>query len=423
MNDWIALGKRIVEEIPSIHGLEIERFKFEDLDPEVIQDSLLRMGKQKVNFKNITDDDGAKLNDIFKDEPEGAEVMQTILAIAQLHPEMIQPLPSLLPYEPYDMTEVEMEGGAVPQNIPLDPALYEEAKEIVYKQYPKHSAYRSGMLVKKYKEMGGTYSGKKTKKGLTVWFKENWKDVGGEPYPVYRPTKRINKDTPLTPEEIDPENLKEQIRLKQKIKGTANLEPFKKKGGKISAPDLQGLLKQSYDSKNPRDYKDYDIDKSLSGQRVQVYKRKGSDEVFVVHRGSQGIQDWGNDLKAMAGYNISDSKRFKHAEKIQKQAENKYGKNNVSTLGHSLSGKIATEVGKDSKDIITLNKFVPPRDYIYNMFFSKPKNETDIRTTLDPVSTLVSGKIFTIPSTTINPLAEHSTDVLGRLDPNTEFGR
>ena len=35
-----------------------------------------------------------------------------------------------------------------------NPELYEKVKRIVYQQYPKHSAYRSGQLVKRYKEMG-----------------------------------------------------------------------------------------------------------------------------------------------------------------------------------------------------------------------------------------------------------------------------
>jgi len=111
-----------------------------------------------------------------------------------------------------------------------NPELYEKAKRIVYQEYPKHSAYRSGQLVKRYKEMGGTYSGKKDNSGLTSWFKENWKDIGGLEYPVYRPTKRVNKNTPLTPDEIDPENLLQQILLKQQYKGDKNLPAFQGKG-------------------------------------------------------------------------------------------------------------------------------------------------------------------------------------------------
>lgn len=107
-----------------------------------------------------------------------------------------------------------------------DKALYEKAKAKVYAIYKKPSAYRSGALVKEYKRLGGTYSGEKTKMGLTAWFREKWKDVGKKDYPVYRPTVRVNKDTPLTVREINPKNLRKQIELKQKIKGKKNLPPF-----------------------------------------------------------------------------------------------------------------------------------------------------------------------------------------------------
>ena len=35
---------------------------------------------------------------------------------------------------------------------PKDKTLYESVKRRVYKKIPKHSAYRSGVLVKEYKE-------------------------------------------------------------------------------------------------------------------------------------------------------------------------------------------------------------------------------------------------------------------------------
>jgi hypothetical protein len=74
--------------------------------------------------------------------------------------------------------------------------------------------------------MGGTYQGVVKNVGLKRWFAEEWKDIGGKPYPVYRPTKRITKDTPLTATEINPIFAKQQIALKQKIKGEKNLPKF-----------------------------------------------------------------------------------------------------------------------------------------------------------------------------------------------------
>jgi hypothetical protein len=113
--------------------------------------------------------------------------------------------------------------------IPLDKKLYERAKRIADQTYAKPSAYKSGFIVRTYKEMGGTYKNTGEKKQLKEWFDEKWSDNGNKEYPVYRPTKRVSKDTPLTPSEIDPDNLKKQIALKQIIKGKQNLPPFQKK--------------------------------------------------------------------------------------------------------------------------------------------------------------------------------------------------
>jgi hypothetical protein len=110
-----------------------------------------------------------------------------------------------------------------------DKNLYEKVKKIADKIYDKPSAYKSGFIVKKYKELGGTYTDDKQPKQLKQWFSEKWVDIGNKEYPVYRPSIKINKRTPLTVKEIDPKQLKEQIKLKQKIKGTKNLPKFKKK--------------------------------------------------------------------------------------------------------------------------------------------------------------------------------------------------
>jgi len=109
----------------------------------------------------------------------------------------------------------------------LDPVIYNHAKEIADEKYSKPSAYKSGFIVKLYKELGGRYEDDNKPKKLKQWFKEGWEDVGNKEYPVYRPTVRVNKSTPLTVQEIDKKNLKEQIKRKQIIKGNKNLPPFK----------------------------------------------------------------------------------------------------------------------------------------------------------------------------------------------------
>jgi hypothetical protein len=113
--------------------------------------------------------------------------------------------------------------------IILDKELYNTVKLKADQIYKQSSAYKSGYIVKTYKELGGRYKDDNKEKDLKRWYKEKWEDVGHKDYPVYRPTIRISKNTPLTVNEIDKNNLKEQIKKKQIIKGKKNLPPFQKK--------------------------------------------------------------------------------------------------------------------------------------------------------------------------------------------------
>ena len=117
------------------------------------------------------------------------------------------------------------------KNEPLDMKLYNEIKDKVWKMYDKPSAYRSGMLVKLYKEAGGEFTGQKTKNTpLNRWFLEKWSsDKGTTNYPhknsVYRPTVRITKDTPATFAELTPEELKRAKSMKVR---EGKVDKFKK---------------------------------------------------------------------------------------------------------------------------------------------------------------------------------------------------
>ena len=117
------------------------------------------------------------------------------------------------------------------KNEPLDMKLYNEIKDKVWKMYDKPSAYRSGMLVKLYRESGGKYSGDKDKDdGLSRWFREAWRsDKGTTNYPhknsVYRPTVRITKDTPATFAELKPDELKRAKSMKAR---EGRVDKFKK---------------------------------------------------------------------------------------------------------------------------------------------------------------------------------------------------
>ncbi len=114
--------------------------------------------------------------------------------------------------------------------IPLDMPLYNKVKTLADEIYKKPSAFKSGFIVKKYKELGGKYEETNTEKPLKRWFKEKWMDVNPNPtddsYPVFRPTVKVNSKTPKTKDEIPLARLEEQAQLKQVIKGTKNLPKF-----------------------------------------------------------------------------------------------------------------------------------------------------------------------------------------------------
>eukprot|EP00873_Tetraselmis_striata_P033743 jgi/Tetstr1/454007/TSEL_040926.t1 len=92
--------------------------------------------------------------------------------------------------------------------------MYDRAKRDVYKEHPTHSAYRSGLLVRTYKARFARKYGKgeppyrgprpsASDKGLRRWFAEGWvNESGGVGYDrrnrLYRPSKRVTRDTPVT---------------------------------------------------------------------------------------------------------------------------------------------------------------------------------------------------------------------------------
>tara|TARA_Y100000816_G_C26069458_1_gene562369 strand:+ start:478 stop:951 length:474 start_codon:yes stop_codon:yes gene_type:complete len=113
---------------------------------------------------------------------------------------------------------------------PVDMTLYNKIKKKVKKDIPKHSAYRSGIIVQKYKKAfakkygkKSPYKGKKTKKrGLKRWFLEDWRNQDGKvgyhsKSDIYRPTKRITKNTPVTHSELTKKERRRARRTKRKV--------------------------------------------------------------------------------------------------------------------------------------------------------------------------------------------------------------
>jgi hypothetical protein len=294
--------------------------------------------------------------------------------------------------------------------IPANQELYDKVKKLMDKKYEKPSAYKSGAIVKLYKQLGGTYIEDGKERDLERWFDERWVNVADKgQYPVLRPTIRINKNTPLTIDEIDKDNLKEQIKLKQKIKG--NLPSFE--GGAIRTDKIQKLSASSYmDNKDIKNLKNHKLDKSLSTNEVKVWVNPKKKEIYVANRGTKGLTDWINNLSYVLGQ-YDRTKRYDRAKQIQMIVKSKYPNYKITNIGHSQGSAITRQLNKEglTDEIININPAT-----IYNDSKNKP-NEYTIKSRGDIVSIFHQPNKNTIQvdNKTFNPIIEHKTDILDRI--------
>mgnify|MGYP001436329321 CR=1 FL=1 len=133
----------------------------------------------------------------------------------------------------------------VSKNKPVDQKLYDRIKERVKSRIPKHSAYRSGIMVseykqafkKKYGDKKSPYTGTKNKAGLSRWFKEDWRNQRGEvgykyKSDVYRPTHRITKKTPVTFKELTQKEINKAKKTKREKGRVPNFKKDTKRKSK-----------------------------------------------------------------------------------------------------------------------------------------------------------------------------------------------
>jgi hypothetical protein len=192
-------------------------------------------------------------------------------------------------------------------------------------------------------------------------------------------------------------------------------------GGALESQVLSNLFKASY---NPTDkVNNFELDKSIS-KTSKVYHDPNTGQTVVAHRGTSGISDWlNNAVYAIGGKRAyRRTHRYREARRVQQRAEKKYGAKNISTIGHSQAGIQAEMLGKNTNEIITLNKATRP-----TLFEKKHKNQYDIQSRGDVVSNLNpfekrTKRDIKIKSKTYNPLEEHNIDILNRLQPGTMIG-
>lgn len=196
-------------------------------------------------------------------------------------------------------------------------------------------------------------------------------------------------------------------------------------GGKLSISNFQKMLKESYSKKPEEKIDNFIYDPEVSTDRAKVYHNPETGQTTITHTGTDTPTDWLNNI-AIATNTYKYTDRYKKGKKAQEATEKKYGKENVSTLGHSQGARLAEIHGKNSKEILTLNKASTPFEK-----YTNPK-QTDIRSSGDVVSGIQylnpfayigkKNKAISIKKESNNIIKEHSPDVLSRLDENMIIG-
>jgi hypothetical protein len=205
-------------------------------------------------------------------------------------------------------------------------------------------------------------------------------------------------------------NAKAQIRLLDSLEG-----------GALSGRDIKNMISSSYEKKGKKQIGENKLDESLSNKKVKVYHNAKTGAVSVVNRGTTGtISDWANNavygVLGTKAYKKTD--RYKQAKKTQEKAVAKYGKENITNVGHSQGSIIARELNKEglTNQVIAVNPASKGEKV--------RKNEVVIKSSGDIVSALVpKGKnVKVIKAASFNPLAQHSAKIIRGADNKKMFG-
>ena len=186
-------------------------------------------------------------------------------------------------------------------------------------------------------------------------------------------------------------------------------------GGSLKSDELRDLLDASYDNKIT-EVDGFYLDDTISSNTSRVFVNPETQQTVVAHQGTMGLTDWGNNLAyALGGTKLyKKTGRYKEAKRVQDMANKKYGKENVTTIGHSQGGLQAELLGQEGKEVITVNKATRP------LSNKKGKKQYDISVKADIVSKLnpfqkKSKKDIKIQKKGYNPVKHHSYDIITKL--------
>ena len=206
-------------------------------------------------------------------------------------------------------------------------------------------------------------------------------------------------------------------------------------GGAVSAEHINKFIKESYVDKPTENVGDYILDKDLSNKEIKIYHDPKTNKTIAVNRGTKEASDWlNNGVYALSNNLYKKTGRYKRAEEAQNAAIKKYGKVD-SNIGHSQGAIITRNLNDAGKtgEIINVNPASKGESAKDNEFNVRSKN--DVVSALSVPANYIKGILYpstkrkrkekdiTIEAKTINPLTEHSADILNRIEPAKLIGQ
>jgi len=179
------------------------------------------------------------------------------------------------------------------------------------------------------------------------------------------------------------------------------------KGSGLKANTLKSMLKSTYDRSQVEGW-----NKVMDTPELSAFEHP-SGQVVIAIRGTEGtLKDWSNNAVFGIGGEMAYklTPRYRRAKERVAELEKRYNPEDITLIGHSQGALLAETVPTKAREIISLNSASRPQDMFYN---KKKKNLYRIRAKLDPVSMFnISNPEYTINEKNLNPLAQHSYEVL-----------
>lgn len=101
----------------------------------------------------------------------------------------------------------------------------------------------------------------------------------------------------------------------------------------------------------------FTLDTELSNIENKVYHNDKTGDLLIAYRGSKNLKnDWLDTNIKLIQNRLNETDRFKRSRDVYDKAKQKYHKDQVTLVGDSLGGSLASSVGSDKDKIYTYNK-------------------------------------------------------------------